>query len=131
MKASADVKGIIIITEAAFAIFGSVLKGSGSIAGVHGGNLGSLARGIASEGTTLYVDVGQAQGVKPGDLFIVYRSVELDSSLYALPAEAKKVIGTRRAIGEIVILKVGERASSALVTYASDGISLGDSVERR
>ena len=39
--------------------------------------------------------------------------------------------GVRTAIGELVVLKVEERASTALVTYASDGLSLGDVVERR
>ena len=79
----------------------------------------------------MYVDVGEGQGARPGDLFIVYRNVNLDSALYSLPPEARKLKGAREAIGELVLLKVGERASTALVTYASDGISLGDVVERR
>ncbi len=131
MKATGDVKGIVVITKSALLNFGSVMKGSGSIPGVRGGRLESISRGIGSEGTILYVNVGQGQGVKPGDLFIVYKAVDLDSSLYPLPAEIKKLKGARTAVGEVVILKVGEQASTALVTYASDGISLGDSVERR
>jgi hypothetical protein len=31
----------------------------------------------------------------------------------------------------LIVLKVGEKASSALVTYSSDALSLGDFVERR
>lgn len=131
MKATVDVKGIVVITKSALLNFGSVMKGSGSIPGVSGGRLESISRGIGSEGAILYVDVGQGQGVKPGDLFIVYKSVELDSTLYPLPAEVKKLKGARTAVGELIILKVGERASTAPVTYASYGISLGDSVERR
>jgi hypothetical protein len=107
------------------------MKMSGSIPGVTGGHLEPLSRGVAHEGTIVYVDIGQGQNVRPGDLFIVYKYVELDSRLYPLPSDSKKVRDARTAVGEIVILKVGERASTALVTYASDMISLGDVVERR
>ena len=69
--------------------------------------------------------------MKAGDLFIVYKNMRQDGSLYALPADAKRVKDARAAVGEIVILKVDERASTALVTYASDAISQGDAVERR
>jgi hypothetical protein len=40
-------------------------------------------------------------------------------------------LNAREAVGEVVILKVDERASTALVTYSADMISPGDSVERR
>jgi hypothetical protein len=34
-------------------------------------------------------------------------------------------------IGELVVIKVRERAATALVTFTSDGVSLGDLVELR
>lgn len=131
IQATADVKGSVIIAKSALVNFGSIMKGSGSIPGVRSGRMEPISRGIGTEGGIIYVDVGQGQGVKPGDVFIIYKDVEMDSRLYSLPAAAKKLKGNRTAVGELVILKVEERASTALVTYAADVISLGDSVERR
>jgi len=131
MKVSGDVKGSVVISQAMLLNFGSVLKGSGVIPGVRSGRLASLDRGIASEGEIVYIDAGQSRGVKPGDVFVVYRNVDVDNRLYDIPKQAQKLKGVRTAIGELVVLKVEERASTALVTYASDGLSLGDAVERR
>jgi hypothetical protein len=131
IQATGDVKGSVVITKLALTNYGSVMKMSGSIPGVSSGHLEPLSRGVGHEGTIVYLDIGQGQGVRVGDLFIIYKYVELDSRLYDLPAEARKVSGARTAVGELVILKVGERASTALVTYASDAVSLGDVVERR
>jgi LysM domain-containing protein len=129
--ATGDIKGSVVITKSALLNYGSVMKLSGHIPGVTGSHLGPLSRGVASEGVIVYVNVGEGQGVKPGDLFVVYKFVNQDTRLYPLPADAKRVRNARAAVGEIVILKVGERASTALVTYASDVISQGDPVERR
>jgi hypothetical protein len=131
MRVTGDVKASIVSTLGVLINFGSAVGGSGTIPGVRGGRLGPLERGIAGEGSILYIDAGETQGVRPGDIFIVFRNVELDTRLYKLPEESKKLKGIRTAIGEILVLKVGERASTALVTYASDGLSLEDAVERR
>lgn len=131
MTATGGVKGSVVISKSVLTNFGSIFKGSSVIPGVRGGDLGTLERGVASEGQIVYIDAGQGEGVKPGDLFIVFRNIEFDSKMYNLPPEAKKLKGLRTAIGELIVLKVGERVSTALVTYASDAISLGDSVERR
>ena len=131
IQATGDVKGSVVMTEAALQNFGSILRTSSSIAGVTSSSLDSLSRGVANAGTILYIDVGQDQGVNPGDLFIVYRKVSLDDQTYQLPKETEKLRNSHTAIGEIVVLKVGERASTALVTYSADGISQGDAVERR
>jgi hypothetical protein len=131
MQATGDVKGTVVVTRQALVNFGSVLEGSGKIPGIRSGHLEPVSKGVGHEGTILYLSVGQGQGVRPGDLFIVYKDFTLDDSLYDLPSETKKLRGVRTAIGEVVILKVEDRASTALVTYASDGISQGDSVERR
>jgi LysM domain len=129
--ATADVKGSVVITKNALLNYGSVMKLSGEIPGVTSSHLGPLSRGVASEGVVVYVDVGQNVGVKPGDLFIVYKSMRPMNGLYPLPHDAKRVQDARAAVGEIVILKVNEKASTALVTYASEVISQGDLVERR
>jgi nucleoid-associated protein YgaU len=129
--ATADVKGSVVITKNALLNYGSVMKLSREIPGVTGSHLGPLSRGVASEGVIVYVDVGQNVGVKPGDLFIVYKSMRPMKGLYSLPPDAKRIEDARAAVGEIVILKVGEKAATALVTYASDVISQGDLVERR
>ena len=131
MTARGDVKGTIIIAKSALLNFGSVMKISGSIPGVKGGHLEATSRGIGHEGSIVYLDIGEGQAARPGDLFIIYRTIQLDSRLYPLPAESRKLARAREAIGELVILKVGERASTALVTYASGEVSLGDAVERR
>jgi hypothetical protein len=131
MKATGDVKGSVVITKSALLNYGSVMQLSGQIPGVTWSHLGPLSRGVGSEGIIVYVNVGESQGVKVGDLFIVYKKMRPVAGLYNLPPDAKRVSDARAAVGEIVILKVGERASTALVTYASDVISQGDSVERR
>jgi len=132
MTVSGDVKGSVVISQAMLLNFGSsALKTSGIIPGVRGGRLASLARGVASEGEIVYIDAGEGQGVKPGDVFVVYRNLAQDKRLYNIPKEAKKLKDVRTAVGELVVLKVEERASTALVTYASDGLSLGDAVERK
>ncbi|HYR85338.1 MAG TPA: LysM peptidoglycan-binding domain-containing protein [Terriglobia bacterium] len=131
MNVTGDIKGQIVTTLGVLVNTGSSMGSTGQIPGVRGGRLGPLERGIASEGSILYIDAGQTQGVKPGDIFIAFRKIEMDSRLYKLPPESKKLQGIRAAIGEIIVLKVGERASTALVTYAADGLSLGDVVERR
>lgn len=131
MTVAGGVKGSVVTSLGVLRNFGSTFKGSGKTPGVRGGDLGSLEKGIGSEGTIVYIDIGQREGVRPGDLFIVYQQLELDGQLYDLPDEAQKLRGQRAAIGELVVVKAGERASTALVTYSSNGIAAGDSVERR
>ncbi len=71
----------------------------------------------------VYLDIGKDEGVKPGDLFIAFRDVPAD-----LRENGEKA---RTAVAELVILKVEERASTALVTYSDDAVGQGDVVERR
>jgi hypothetical protein len=131
MTTTSGIRGSIVSTKDVMLNFGSSFKVSGQIPGVRGGHLGPIERGVASEGTIVYIDAGQNKAVKPGDVFIAYRSVDVDPRLYNLPKEVSKLSTTRTAIGELVVVKVGERAATALVTYSSDGLSLGDVVERR
>ncbi len=131
MTVTSGVKAKIVSTKGVLLNFGSTFKGSRVTPGVPGNHMGGVERGIASEGTIVYLDAGQDKNVKPGDVFIVFRDVQLDERLYALPKEVSALKGKRTAIGELIILKAGERASTALVTYSTDALSLGDSAERR
>jgi len=131
MKASGQMPGKVVMTKGVLLNFGSEFKGSTRLAGVGEGKglLGDLDRGIAGENHVVYVDIGKSSGAKPGDLFIVYR--DMDETDGTLAADGKKPAKRKTAIGEIVILRVEDRTSTALVTYSTDGLSLGDSVERR
>jgi hypothetical protein len=131
MTTNSGVTGMIVSTQSVVMNFGSSFQTTGRIPGVHGSHLGYLDRGVAAESTIVYIDIGQDHAVNPGDVFIVYRETELDRRLYDFPKEAKKLKNTRRAIGELIVVKVGERAATAIVTYASEELTLGDSVERR
>jgi hypothetical protein len=90
-----------------------------------------INRGIAGAGSIVYINAGTDKSVKPGDIFIAYRTEVIDRRLFSYSKEVAKLGGQRTAIGELIVLKVGEKASSALVTYSSDALSLGDFVERR
>jgi hypothetical protein len=131
MTTSGGVSGSIVSTKDVMLSFGSTFKATGEIPGIRGGHLGPLERGIASEGTIVYLDIGQNKSVRPGDVFIVYRAANVDQRLYDFPREVRNIATARAAIGEVVVVKTGERAATALVTYAADGLTLGDTVERR
>ena len=131
MAVSGTPTGVVISTKGSLGNFGSTFKTSGVTPGIQKGNLAPLERGLATTGTIAYVDLGQGDGVKPGDIFIVFKGIGADSQLYRLPKDAENLKNQRTAVGEMIILKVGERASTALVTYAIDGIALGDVVGRR
>lgn len=90
--------------------------------------------GMAGTGGIVYVDVGAGEGVQIGDLFLIYRpmSVDRESGLLPIPREAGEILaGERYVVGELVVVKVEERAATALITYSSDGILPGDFVEQR
>jgi hypothetical protein len=114
MKASGQVPGNIVMTKDS--VVNSRSKTEGPAANRR--SLKTLEKGIVAEGSVVYLDVGKQAGAKTGDLFIVFR-------------DHPKVENVRTAIAEVVILKVEDTSSSALVTYSDDAISLGDVVERR
>jgi hypothetical protein len=114
MTASGQVPGNIVMTK------DSVVnsRSKTEVPAANRRSLKTLEKGIVGEGSVVYLDVGKQAGAKPGDLFIVFR-------------DHPKVENVRTAIAEVVILKVEDTSSSALVTYSDDAISLGDVVERR
>ena len=117
MKGSGQVPGKIILTKDSMINDGSESFGAHPKIPKGGGTLASLDRGIVGEGSVVYLNIGKEAGAKPGDIFIVFRD--------------SRVVNGRTAIAEVVILRVEERSSSALVTYSDDAVSLGDVVERR
>ena len=131
MTTTSGIKGEVVTTKTVLLTGGSSFAGPNIEPGVQGVPLSVVNRGVAAEGAIVYLNIGQNQSVKPGDIFIAYRNVEFDRQLYPFPKEINKLKGQRTAIGELIVVKVGERASTALVTYSTDALSLGDSVERR
>jgi hypothetical protein len=101
MKATGNIKGVVSFFRNSVAVTGSVYSSSTP----------PSARSVVAAGGVVYLNVGETAGVKTGDLFIVYRG--------------------STAIGEVAVLKVEEKAATALVTYSADALVLGDRVERR
>jgi hypothetical protein len=129
MRSSGLMPGKIVMTKSVLLNFGSPFNGSPNFVGTSDQRLGGLARGIAGDGGIVYVDIGKTSGAKPGDLFIVFR--DMDTTDSSVSVAGKKPEKRKTAIAEIVILRVEDRASTALVTYSTDGVGLGDYVERR
>ena len=101
MKATGNIKGVVAFFRNSVAVAGSIYSSSTN----------PTAKSIVAAGGVVYLNVGEADGVKPGDLFIVYHGAA--------------------AIAEVAVLKVEEKSSSTLVTYSTDALALGDRVERR
>lgn len=97
------------------------------------GSLPGIVGGIAGDGRIVYLDVGARDGVQTGNIFIVYREMDFGRDrLLTISSEARALLeGQRYAIGEVVVVKVEERASTGLITFSSDGVSPGDLVELR
>ena len=96
----------------------------------------------------VYLNVGEAQGVKPGDYFRALRDYAAiaDNPVESLPFKAPPYDPTQknppsfrfgehagelpiRAIGEMMVLSTTPNSSAALTTYAPEDIHLGDSIE--
>jgi LysM repeat protein len=64
----------------------------------------------------VYLDKGNADGVEPGDRFIVY-------------AEPDKKSLPRKVIGEVQVFLVKEKSSTAVVRKSTDTLTRGDKIE--
>lgn len=73
----------------------------------------------AATGHLLFVDIGSADGVAPGNLMTVYR------------IEYPKLPSSRHVLGELTVLSVTDKMALALVNYSTTAIETGDSVELR
>ena len=92
MTTNSGVKGMIVSTKSVLLNFGSMFRMSDEIPGVRGNDrLGVTERGIAAAGSIVYINLGQDQNVKPGDIFIVYRNVDFDERLFPAPREIERL----------------------------------------
>jgi LysM repeat protein len=72
----------------------------------------------------VYVDVGSAQGIAPGDVFAVYRPM-----LSALnPATAQPVPIAPERLGEAVVIRLTEKTATAVISMVAKEILPGDRV---
>ncbi len=66
--------------------------------------------------STVYLDLGEADGLNPGDFLTVYRP-------------SGRAEGVRTILGEASILTTKDRTSVAIITLMSDTMGVGDTVE--
>jgi len=66
--------------------------------------------------SAVFLDLGEADGLNPGDFFTVYRA-------------SGRAEGVRTILGEASILMTKNRTSLAIITLMSDTIGVGDAVE--
>jgi len=132
MQTSGQMPGHVVLTKEAVLSSGSKFSNHSDVPGASKFSrvsLQALDRGLVAEGQVVYVDVGKSAGAKPGDIFIVFHDV--DGANGKVLADKEKGQKARIAVAELVIVKVENLASTALVTYASDVVSQGDAVEQR
>ena len=83
---------------------------------------------LIGQGEVVFVDVGRRTGLEVGNRMFVVRRGD------AYPGQMSQQVGQddrkfpARALGEIVIVEVGERISIGLVTLAVQEMSVGDLV---
>jgi hypothetical protein len=83
---------------------------------------------LIGQGEMVFVDVGKDAGVEVGNRMFVVRRGD------AMPAQSESTVGQddrrfpARALGEVVIVQVGEKVSVALVTLAVQEMAVGDNV---
>lgn len=66
--------------------------------------------------STVFLDLGEDDGLNPGDFLTVYRT-------------SSRAEGVRTILGEAAILTTKRRASVAIITLMSDTMGVGDAVE--
>ena len=66
--------------------------------------------------SVVYLDLGEADGLNPGDFLTVFRA-------------SGRAEGVRTILGEASILTTRDRTSVAIVTLMTDTMYVGDSVE--
>ncbi len=100
-----------------FALPNGKMVGAITAAGGHAGVLG--------EGTIAHINLGNEDGVTPGQRFRVFHIFRenMDRGLKALPEPPREIIG------ELVVLSVDARSSVAMVIRSIREISLGDGIE--
>jgi hypothetical protein len=69
-----------------------------------------------AEQSVVFINVGEAQGLSPGDFLTVYRP---------------RAGGVRTILGEIAVLTTRSRTATAIVTMMHDGMAIGDGIETK
>jgi hypothetical protein len=67
-------------------------------------------------GTIIFLDLGDQNGIVPGDFFTVFRP-------------RQSAYGTRTILGEVSVLRTSRAASLAMVTLMHDTMYAGDDIE--
>ena len=74
---------------------------------------------IAGQGQLVSINLGTANGIAPGSIMTVFKIMY------------PSVPTARNVLGELAVVSVRERTSTAIVTYSGDAIMNGDRVELR
>lgn len=83
---------------------------------------------LIGKGEVIFIDLGKDSGIEAGNRMFVIRRGD------ALPPKSKSTVGQDdrrfpvRALGEIVVVEVGDKASVGLVTLAVQEMGVGDLV---
>jgi hypothetical protein len=132
MSGSGGVSGAVAASLSVHLIIDEALGASSSVAGRssdHGP--GRLTAGASGEGEIVYIDLGTRDGVQPGDLMLISRPLSVDQRDHISGDTARLLASERVVFGELIILKVEERAATAMITYSEDAVARGDVVEMR
>jgi LysM repeat protein len=90
-------------------------------------------RRLVGNGQIVYIDVGEKQNVQVGDYFRITRHINQSNISLFNRADydryRKTFESVRKVVGELVVLRVEENTSSALVTLSTDSIAWGDDIE--
>ena len=85
------------------------------------------------DGHVVFVDLGHKENVQVGNYFRISRPfTKKNMSLFNINDYRKhreSFAEVRKVIGEAVVLRVDEKASTCLITYSAEDITLGDDVE--
>ncbi len=90
-------------------------------------------RELVGKGQIVYIDVGRNQNVQIGDYFRIVRHFNNSNTSLFNRSSYRKYRKTfdsvRKVVGELVVLRAEENASTGLVTFSSQDITLGDGIE--
>ena len=79
---------------------------------------------VIGAGDAVYIDLGRADGIEPGNMLFVERDVE-PAGMYARSAVGKMPM---ELLGALVVVETGEHTSTALVVKSVNAIYRGDTV---
>ncbi|MBI5167304.1 MAG: LysM peptidoglycan-binding domain-containing protein [candidate division NC10 bacterium] len=92
---------------------------------VEGYIVGAQERALGlAERQIVFIDQGSQVGVAPGDVFSVYRE---GGKVEGPPAKGEVTL-SRTILGELMVLRVGERTATAIITRSTEEFLVGDRV---